>query len=188
MKYEYKKRMKLQGMEVSSRNLYEECFGQDDVSKKEDHNYSYPDPNPSQSFDTWTQSIRIKKSSNNACTTCGKVYTSKGTLRKHIKSVHEGVRYPCTLCGKAFTDPSHLLRHRKLKHMGVEVRYPCTTCGKTYSDQNTLRIHTKSVHEGVKYPCASCFKIYSDMSTLRRHIISKHQQPETENQFSTNDL
>ena len=39
VKYEYKKRMKLQGMEVSSRNLYEDCFGQEEVSKKEDHNY-----------------------------------------------------------------------------------------------------------------------------------------------------
>ena len=32
------------------------------------------------------------------CDICSKSYKSKGTLRRHIQSLHEGIKYPCNQC------------------------------------------------------------------------------------------
>ena len=52
------------------------------------------------------------------CNKCEKQYTNSGSLFKHLKSVHEGMKYPCNQCQKVFLRKDHLLRHIKNAHEG----------------------------------------------------------------------
>ena len=46
--------------------------------------------------------------------------------KKHVKSKHNGVRYPCSHCEHASTRAGGLKIHFENKHEGV--RYPCSQC------------------------------------------------------------
>ena len=41
-----------------------------------------------------------------------------GNLKKHVKTIHEGVRYPCDKCDQIATRKDFLKNHRKSKHQG----------------------------------------------------------------------
>ena len=53
------------------------------------------------------------------CDECGYATITAGDLKKHIKSKHEGLRYPCDKCEYASTKLSSLTEHIKRKHEGV---------------------------------------------------------------------
>lgn len=50
------------------------------------------------------------------CNQCNKKYKHKGSLQRHNKEKHEGIKrcftYHCLLCDKHFYDISHFQRHR----------------------------------------------------------------------------
>ena len=50
------------------------------------------------------------------CERCDFKATEKGNFLRHIKSIHEGVKFSCEQCDYKATQKSHLLRHFKLKH------------------------------------------------------------------------
>ena len=89
---------------------------------------------------------QLKKSNENnyPCDSCNYKTSIASDLRKHIKSIHEGVKYPCNQCQNKFTDMSN------------------------------LRKHIKSIHEGVKYPCDQCSYKATQMGDLKKHIKSNH--------------
>ena len=39
-----------------------------------------------------------------------------GDLKRHVKSIHKGVRYTCDQCDYEATQKGNLQRHRKSKH------------------------------------------------------------------------
>ena len=45
------------------------------------------------------------------CNDCSKVFTQPAHLRRHKKSIHEGVKHYCQLCNTGFTQPGNLTRH-----------------------------------------------------------------------------
>ena len=61
-----------------------------------------------------------------SCTICDYQAKGHGKLRRHIRIVHEGVRYPCTMCD-----------HEATRH-------------------DNLRKHIESVHDDKKYQCSKC--------------------------------
>ena len=68
----------------------------------------------------------------------------------HIKSKHEGVRYPCDQCDYRATQKSLLLNHIKAKHEGV--KYPCEQCDFKATFKVSLLRHIKSIHKHIKIP------------------------------------
>ena len=50
---------------------------------------------------------------------CDYVATKSSHLKTHIRSKHEGVRYPCSHCEFAATQEGVLKRHIENKHKGV---------------------------------------------------------------------
>ena len=60
------------------------------------------------------------------CHECEFGSSFSANLKRHIKSVHEGVKYPCQSCEYQATDPSTLNRHNRRDHSGI--RYPCQQC------------------------------------------------------------
>ena len=76
------------------------------------------------------------------CNYCGKPFAEKGDLRRHIQSVHEGVKYACNQCDKQLSDQSKLTRQG--------VKYACKQCDKQFAEQYSLNKHIKYVHQGLK--------------------------------------
>ena len=52
----------------------------------------------------------------NECPSCNYTSKFKSNVRQHIRSIHEGKKYPCKLCDKVVSHPSHLIKHIKSFH------------------------------------------------------------------------
>ena len=60
----------------------------------------------------------------------------------------------CKQCDYKPTRKEHLLRHIKSIHEGV--KFPCEQCNYKATHRVNLLAHIKSAHEGVKFPCEQC--------------------------------
>ena len=64
------------------------------------------------------------------CEECGKVFSKKGHLDRHVRTIHMGMKdesEPCPHCGKIFTTKSSLEPHIEAVHKG---KVP-GVCGRT---------------------------------------------------------
>ena len=72
----------------------------------------------------------------NKCEKCGKSYTTKGSLTKHIKVAHEKTKdHHCTMCDKSYALLEHLIRHLKSTHDRIQREPKC----RTVSPHSTVR-------------------------------------------------
>ena len=90
----------------------------------------------------------------NQCDHCDYKTNSRGTLFTHVKSKHEGVKFPCDQCDYKATLKGNLLKHVEAKHEAV--KFPCDQCKYKASFKANLLSHIKARHEGVKFPCDQC--------------------------------
>merc|ERR1711964_502481 len=88
------------------------------------------------------------------CPHCDHQATTKGNLKTHIKYVHDCGTYPCPHCDHQATQKAKLKTHIKSVHDGI--RYPCPHCDYQARTNGHLKAHIKSVHEGIKHPCPHC--------------------------------
>ena len=149
--------------------LADECFNESNESISEsdgESNSIYKDL-----LQKLLQEAEVK-GSKFVCPKCDKVFSFKGGLAQHIKSVHEGAKYACNQCDKEFSQISSRTVHIQSAHEGV--RYTCTQCGYLAPYHSRLLRHIRSVHEGVKYACNQCNKQFSPQH-LPRHIQSVHE-------------
>ena len=104
-----------------------------------------------------------------SCNRCD--YQSRTTrlLKKHIKSIHLGIRYPCDQCEYKAKLPGHLKTHKQVQH--DEIRYYCDQCKFQAVDKSYLKAHMKSEHEGVRHSCNEC-----DYQAMTKGVLNKHQQ------------
>ena len=79
--------------------------------------------------------------------TCGKIFTSKDDLLKHICAdvLHVWKKFKCDLCTKAFDNKYSLALHKRT-HTDEKL-YVCVICKKIFSSISAL-IHHKRVHTG----------------------------------------
>ena len=88
------------------------------------------------------------------CQLCEYQTHARTSLRAHIKSVHEGVRYPCDQCNYESTTAGNLNSHIIAKHQDDILR--CEDCGFVTRWRQVFYTHRKSHDQngGFKYPCA----------------------------------
>ena len=64
-----------------------------------------------------------------------------------MEAVHEGKKdHKCVICGKSFSFKKNLRRHINIVHEGKR-DYKCDVCGKCYSEFRGLKYHIKNVHD-----------------------------------------
>ena len=81
------------------------------------------------------------------CEYCSKKFLTRGNLRQHIQSKHQGVKFDCNQCDQQFSQHGHLKRHIKSKHEGVI--YSCSQCGHQCNREDNLRKHYQSSHNNI---------------------------------------
>ncbi|KAL3884629.1 hypothetical protein ACJMK2_024756 [Sinanodonta woodiana] len=92
-------------------------------------------------------SIKVVKSSDSGpgsreahmCPICGKLLSTRGNCKQHLKT-HLGLRpHKCNQCEKAFSASNDLKKHLRT-HSG-EKPYKCSICGRGFADGGNLKKH-----------------------------------------------
>ena len=107
-----------------------------------------------------------------SCVFCGKE-VSEVHMQRHIRSVHQGVRYNCPECDKFFTQERNMKMHVKVIHLR-ETILSCDQCEYTTLWKDSMHQHIKTKHEGVAYECHICLKSLSSQRQLQKHIEVVH--------------
>ena len=122
------------------------------------------------------------------CPICKAIF-DKGGLKRHLKTVHEGIKdHKCEHCEKAFSELHHLRTHMEMVHdimFEPTLQPKCSKCGKTFKYEAVLRKHTEkgcdpnsSVNDGGGpiYDCKLCGQILSSAWNLKCHNKRVHLQ------------
>ena len=84
------------------------------------------------------------------CEKCSKSFSKGQVLRRHIRSVHEGVKnYRCETCDKAFGEAHNLKKHLRTVHKSLK-KYKCDKRGKSSPLSQYLSQNISSAHEEVR--------------------------------------
>ncbi|XP_051170854.1 zinc finger protein 3 homolog isoform X7 [Leptopilina boulardi] len=97
------------------------------------------------------------------CEECGKTFSTKVILQRHIQSVHNNIKlHACEFCSRRFSRQSHLRQHL-LIHTGKRL-FACDLCDKTFTQKPGLISHRK-LHPG-DHPPLPTFRLDDILSEL----------------------
>jgi uncharacterized Zn-finger protein len=113
-----------------------------------------------------------KSASSVVCQLCGKLYSNKAHLMRHMTS-HTNLRpYKCDICHLAFRNTSRLKRHKET-HSGIKP-YKCPLCEIKVSRKEHLKRHL-IVHMDVRpYKCSLCQFTGRRIDVMKQHIRKSH--------------
>jgi len=128
------------------------------------------------------------------CPTCNQKFTSKKSLKKHIKQKHPN-SFICRHCSSVFSSLKDLRYHQQLSHpvfkclkcnykTYIECRmtkhvchfnrgYGCTLCKKFFVTKFGLQQHL-SIHDRLKFQCQFCKTRYATETIRDSHEKEKH--------------
>lgn len=112
------------------------------------------------------------------CDICGRKFGQKGSLGRHRRAVHEGVRnFPCSICGYRFSQRYDLQKHVMSVHHRQRP-FPCEVegCKAAFARRAKLRKHVSTVHDKRRdYVCDICNFAFGEKSNRNKHIRAVHQ-------------
>ena len=78
---------------------------------------------------------KVDKIQELTCNICGRTHSSKRSLRRHLRSVHQPKAFRCSRCDSSFTRNDTLVRHVAEHHSGSNARIKCMSCGRHISER-----------------------------------------------------
>ncbi|XP_069101337.1 uncharacterized protein [Argopecten irradians] len=116
-----------------------------------------------------------------ACDRCPKVYTSKETFNKHLRSHNPDTRISCPYCGQVCLTSSHLKRHinvhKRTDFCNLETKdkpFECGICQKRYFNKKHLELHVVRHTQTETFTCDTCDKTFDSRYKWRRHLRRSH--------------
>jgi len=115
------------------------------------------------------------KEKKHKCPQCGLAFSRKDMVYRHVRDVHLGIKkHKCTVCGLSFAHLAHLERHISSVH-DVDRKFKCNYCGDAFSREDTLNRHIRTIHLNLRpYTCRECGKSFKLLQHLQEHFISLH--------------
>ena len=71
-------------------------------------------------------------------------------MKRHVASVHKGIKHKCSECDAEFTTKESLTDHIKRVHEDKVQKVKCIECDKMFSRKSDMKVHLKRVHNGIK--------------------------------------
>ena len=122
------------------------------------------------------------------CEICSKTFSDKANLKKHVQSIHEGLKkYSCDICSEKFKQLIAMQRHKKRYHdieierktykprMDLEPRLDCPTCGKVFKRFSIVKMHIKNYHSQEIHQCNICEEKFLLKEDLQSHYQMVHE-------------
>eukprot|EP00092_Neocalanus_flemingeri_P015619 GFUD01016907.1.p1 GENE.GFUD01016907.1~~GFUD01016907.1.p1 ORF type:complete len:876 (+),score=244.14 GFUD01016907.1:57-2684(+) len=114
------------------------------------------------------------------CFICGKSFSQKSLLSKHIKSHKANEGHECPKCSKRFVASRDLKKHVDIVHFnkGEEYKKECPIC---HARVQQLKTHIRFIHrnegKNTEYNgvCPHCDKTFSNDYKVKRHIETVHE-------------
>ncbi|OWF34650.1 zinc finger protein 184-like [Mizuhopecten yessoensis] len=115
------------------------------------------------------------------CDRCPKVYTSKETFNKHLRSHDPDTRISCSYCGQVCLTSSHLKRHINV-HTRTDLcnlqtkdkPFECGICQKKYFNKKHLELHVVRHTQTEYFSCDTCDKAFDTRYKWKRHVRRSH--------------
>jgi len=103
-----------------------------------------------------------------SCTVCKKVFKRATYLRRHVESIHVGVKtHNCPHCTKSFKDRTALKNH--VKGHTNERPFSCGMCSKSFRRKESLIYHENSHRSQRPFLCSHCSKSFRNLRDLKNH-------------------
>ncbi|XP_054276729.1 zinc finger protein 658B-like [Macrosteles quadrilineatus] len=120
------------------------------------------------------QKIHIEPSEEDkmACPTCGKIFSNKSYMSRHILDKHDDTEYVCTVCGESVKGKIAMERHTRNKH--AKQPFTCTRCDQQFETASKLLNHKRKHLKEEQPPevafCEICGKTYKSREIYKRHL------------------
>ncbi|XP_028919718.1 zinc finger and BTB domain-containing protein 6 [Ornithorhynchus anatinus] len=105
------------------------------------------------------------------CPKCPRGFLHLENYLRHLK-MHK--LFLCLQCGKTFTQKKNLNRHIR-GHMGIRP-FQCSVCLKTFTAKSTLQDHLNIHSGDRPYKCHCCDMDFKHKSALKKHLTSVHRR------------
>ena len=116
------------------------------------------------------------------CLDCGATFAYKSDLKKHFKSVHEGIKsFVCNydLCDSRFARRYHLKLHVSAVHEKSKP-FKCSYCDSAFFEKGKMKRHILNIHESEKaYKCSNCCQKFFSEESLRKHTCRERKKIST---------
>ena len=112
---------------------------------------------------------------------CDKMFTTRSSLFKHGRSVHEKTSFVCSLCDKSFSRKDAIKRHKKAVHERI-LGLQCEVCFAKFTKKTDL---TK--HKSFCCRCHKCKVQFSSISEFCKHPCPGKEMNEPVPKRSKND-
>ncbi|XP_068240472.1 longitudinals lacking protein, isoforms H/M/V-like isoform X9 [Palaemon carinicauda] len=154
--------------------------GADDSSRDADDDLPYGSTTSSGRYSTYHIGIPLEMEGHPQdilpqallCPQCGRSYTHKSALRRHLRAHSADKPYGCGVCSYRAIQRSDVTRHMRT-HTG-ERPYQCPHCPHKASQSGDLDRHIVSVHSGLCFECQVCSHKAPSQSSMISHLRRKH--------------